>query len=101
MANRRHSTTHTDETRTRGKRRPKRSGDVLGLSDADPGVEIPRATDDRGGHPRGIDVRQPATGFGDVQRSKGATGADMGAAGEDTALSADFKRPRAAEDPEE
>jgi hypothetical protein len=30
---------------------PERQGDVLGLSDASPAVEIPRATDDRSGNP--------------------------------------------------
>jgi hypothetical protein len=74
---------------------------VLGISDTDPAVEIPRATDDRGGHPRGIEVRRPATGIGDVPQSKGATGADMGAGGEDTAVASDFRRPRTTEDQEE
>jgi hypothetical protein len=36
---------------------PERQGDVLGLSDASPAVEIPRATDDRSGNPAGIEVR--------------------------------------------
>jgi len=79
----------------------KRQGDVLGISDADPDVDIPQATNDHGGHPKGIEVRRPATGIGDLQRSKGATGADMGAAGEDTAIASDFEGPRAAEDPDE
>src|SRR5688572_6278123 len=69
-----------------------RQGDILGISDVTPGGEIPRAPDD-GGHPTGIDVRQPATGFGDVPQSKGATGIDIGAAGEGTDISRDERRP--------
>jgi hypothetical protein len=53
---------------------PERKGDVLGLSDASPAVEIPRATDDRSGNPAGIEVRAPATGTGDLRQTKGATG---------------------------
>lgn len=85
----------------REQERPAREGDVLGISDADPDVTIPQATDDHGGNPKGIEVGRRATGIGDLTRSKGATGADMGAGGEDTAISTDFQGPRAAEDPEE
>jgi hypothetical protein len=63
---------------------PSRTGDVLGLSDAPPEVEIPRATEDRSGHPAGIEVRTPASGTGDLRRGKGATGMEMGAGGSGT-----------------
>jgi hypothetical protein len=72
---------------------PERLGDVLGLSDASPDVEIPRATEDRGGHPAGIEVREHATGIGDLGRGKGATGIQMGAAGSGTDLTPDPERP--------
>jgi len=61
---------------------PARHGDVLGLTDADPNVEIPRATNDRGGNPKGIEVGSPATGveeWGNTER--GAVGVDLGGAG--------------------
>jgi hypothetical protein len=76
--------------------KPAREGDVLGISDADPDVEIPRATQDRGGNPAGIEVGERATGIGDVRRSSGATGIDMGAGGEGTHITSRPKRPRAA-----
>ena len=63
---------------------PNRLGDVLGLSDAPPEVDIPRATQDRGGHPAGIEVRTPTTGTSELQRGKGATGIQMGAGGSGT-----------------
>lgn len=72
---------------------PERHGDVLGLSDASPAVEIPRATDDRGGNPAGIEVREHATGTGDLTRGKGATGIQMGGSGSGTGLEPDSKRP--------
>jgi hypothetical protein len=72
---------------------PERLGDVLGLSDASPAVESPRATDDRGGNPAGIDVREPATGFGDLTRGKGATGALLGGGESGTDLKPEPKRP--------
>jgi len=65
---------------------PARQGDILGLSDVSPDVEIPQASRDHGGHPAGIDVRQPTTGTAELKRSKGATGMDMGAAGSGTDL---------------
>jgi hypothetical protein len=71
----------------RNKKDKKHSGDVLGLGDASPAVEIPRATQDRGGHPKGIEVRRPSrehTGTNDLEQSKGATGIDMGAGGSGT-----------------
>ena len=72
---------------------PERLGDVLGLSDASPDVEIPRATDDRSGNPAGIEVREHASGIGDLARGKGATGIQMGAAGSGTDLTPDPPRP--------
>jgi hypothetical protein len=72
---------------------PERLGDVLGLSDASPAVEIPRATDDRSGNPAGIEVRDPATGTGDLLRGKGATGIQLGAGESGTDLEPDQKRP--------
>ena len=72
---------------------PERLGDVLGLSDASPAVEIPRATDDRGGNPAGIEVREPTTGTADLVRGKGATGIQMGASGSGTGLEPDTRRP--------
>jgi hypothetical protein len=74
---------------------PERQGDVLGLSDASPAVEIPRATDDRSGNPAGIEVRSPATGAGELRQTKGATGVQMGAAGSDTDAEPDDLRPAA------
>lgn len=60
---------------------PARHGDILGITDADPNVEIPRATEDRSGNPKGIEVRGHATGIGHLKQSKGATAIDMGAGG--------------------
>lgn len=76
---------------------PKREGDVLGLSDADPAVEIPRATEDRGGNPTGIEVGSAATGGGELTRSKGATGIDMGAGGTGTDIDPSGTRPSRSE----
>ena len=95
MRNERDEVTREDELPPQ---RPKREGDILGLSDADPHVDIPQATDDHGGNPRGIEVRDHATGIGDLTRSKGATGMDMGAGGEDTELASDFEGPRSSKD---
>jgi hypothetical protein len=74
---------------------PERQGDVLGLSDASPAVEIPRATDDRSGNPAGIEVRSPATGTGDLKQTKGATGIQMGAAGSGTDIQPEDLAPAA------
>lgn len=65
---------------------PERHGDVLGITDADPNVEIPRATEDRGGNPKGIEVRGHASGIGELKQTKGATGIDMGAGGKGTGV---------------
>lgn len=80
---------------------PTRKGDVLGLSDVTPDVEIPQASRDHGGHPKGIEVRQPTTGTAELKRSKGATGIDMGAAGSGTDLDPNEVRPRDPNDPNE
>ncbi len=45
---------------------PARQGDILGLSDVTPDVEIPQASRDHGGHPAGIEVRQPTTGTAEL-----------------------------------
>jgi hypothetical protein len=81
--------------------RPAHGGDILGLGDAPPEVEIPRATTDRGGHPQGIEVGHRATGIGDVPQSSGATGIDMGGGGEGTDVSSRPRRPVAQPDEEE
>ena len=65
---------------------PARHGDIIGVTDADPNVEIPRATEDRGGNPTGIEVREHASGIGELKRTKGATGIDMGAGGTGTGV---------------
>ena len=65
---------------------PERHGDVLGITDADPNVEIPRATQDRGGNPKGIEVRDHASGIVELKQTKGATGIDMGAGGKGTGV---------------
>jgi hypothetical protein len=74
---------------------PERQGDVLGLSDASPAVEIPRATDDRSGNPAGIEVRTPTSGTSELQQTKGATGVQMGAAGSGTDVQPDDLKPAA------
>ena len=73
-----------------------RQGDVLGLSDASPAVEIPRATDDRSGNPAGIEVRVPTTGTSELRQTKGATGVQLGASGSGSDLDPDADRPVAA-----
>jgi hypothetical protein len=75
---------------------PERQGDILGLSDVTPDVEIPRATTDRGGHPAGIEVRSPTTGTSELKQGKGATGVQMGAAGSGSDVDQDQPRPAAA-----
>jgi hypothetical protein len=71
--------THLDEKAHDSDHEPDRYGDVLGVSDAPVDVEIPRATEDRGGHPAGIEVRKRSTGTGHLQQSDGAVGVDIGA----------------------
>ena len=80
---------------------PARKGDILGLSDVTPDVEIPQASRDHGGHPAGIEVRQPTTGTAELKQSKGATGIDMGAAGSGTDLDPNEVRPRSVTNPDD
>jgi hypothetical protein len=70
----------------------KRPGDVLGLSDADPSVEIPRATDDRS--PSHVSDEPATRRRSALQRTPGATGIDMGAGGTGTDIEApSIRRP--------
>lgn len=62
---------------------PEREGDVLGISNANPDVKFPTRKGSGGGV-RGIDVRTPTSGLGDVPQRAGATGIDMGRGGEGT-----------------
>ena len=55
-----------------------REGDILGISDADPSVQLPVTGRRDGRRPAGIEVTTPATGIGDVPQRSGATGADLG-----------------------
>jgi hypothetical protein len=92
--------------RSRAKKRdtdqtPHHKGDVIGISDADPNVDIAKPMNRGSGHPKGIDVRDPASGMGDVHRGSGATGIDMGGSGEGTDVDPDSSRPHSAEDQEE
>jgi hypothetical protein len=59
-------------------------GDVLGISNAT--ADIPRATTDRGGHPRGIELDEDRPGSRDVEQAPGATSIDMGSGGEGNAI---------------
>lgn len=76
----------TDKKTRNPDEEPARHGDILGVTDADPDVEIPRATTDRGGNPKGIEVGERATGIGEAKPGKGATGIDMGAGGKGTGV---------------
>jgi hypothetical protein len=67
----------------------KERGDVIGLGDADPDVKLPGNIRRDGSHPAGIDVRDHASGIGDVSQTAGATGIDMGAGGSGTHVNAD------------
>lgn len=88
-----------DEEEAAKAEEPARKGDILGLSDVSPDVEIPQASRDHGGHPAGIEVRTPTTGTAELKRSKGATGIDMGGAGSGTDLDPDEIRPHNPIDP--
>jgi hypothetical protein len=74
---------------------PERQGDVLGLSDVSPDVEIPRATEDRSGNPAGIEVRAPTTGTSELRQTSGATGVQLGSAGSGTDLDSNEDKPAA------
>jgi hypothetical protein len=86
MDNERRHTTPPPARDTAHEQAPRHEGDILGLSDADPAVEIPRATDDRGGNPEGIEVGPASDPMGGLRRTKGATGIDMGAGGQGTGV---------------
>jgi hypothetical protein len=73
---------------------PAREGDVLGISDADPNVGEPRPAPSGGRRPSGIEVGERATGLGDVPPSDGASGVDMGGAGEGTDVRHETPRQR-------
>ena len=81
--------------------RKKQPGDVLGVSNPG-GPKLPHPPSD-GSTPRGIEVRgEPKRHWGneDIPQSDGASGIDMGGAGEGTGITAD-RRPRAATEDEE
>ncbi len=73
-------------------------GDILGISDAPPNLGEPHSIPGGGHRPSGIDVRDRATGIGDVPQSDGASGVDMGGAGEGTGLKHESHRERAKTD---
>jgi hypothetical protein len=75
-------------------------GDVLGISDAGPAATIP-THGGRKGHPAGIEVREHTTGIGDLHHGSGATGIDMGGAGEGTDVEPASTRRRPAQEDEE
>lgn len=54
----------------RGATAAKAVGDVLGVSQARVPAGTPRATADRGGNPKGIEVRRHATGIGHLRRAR-------------------------------
>ena len=62
------------------KERQMQEGDILGISNTT--AEIPRATSDRSGNPRGIELDEERPGSRDVGQSPGATSIDMGSGGE-------------------
>ena len=74
-----------------------REGDILGISDADPHVQIPKPAKKGSGHAIGLDVRGPATGLADLKPGKGATAIDMGGGGEGNDISSHSSRPFTAE----
>ena len=90
-----HRVPKDEVARDRSDDRPLREGDVLGVSDAPPDVEIPRATTDRGGHPAGIEVRERTSGNSELRQTPGATGIDMGAGGTGTDIEPPSRRPAA------
>jgi hypothetical protein len=80
--------------------RKHQEGDVLGISDAGPAAQISRRGGRRG-HPAGIEVREHATGIGDLHRGSGATGIDMGGGGTGTDVESTSTRRRPAQENEE
>lgn len=79
----------------------KHEGDVLGISKAKPDATIPRPAKRGSGAVQGIEVRDRATGIGDVPQRSGATGIDMGAGGEGTHITQHPSRPKSAEPDED
>ena len=79
----------------------KQTGDILGLSDSPASASIPQATTDHGGHPQGIELggRRRHWGADELQQSKGATGADMGAGGNGTDIETESATPGERERP--
>ncbi len=76
---------HTTQPPTRERvdeKAPKRAGDILGISDADPAVPIPQATTDRS--PSHVSDEPATARTTPLQQTKGATGIDMGAGGTGT-----------------
>jgi hypothetical protein len=66
-------------------RKPDQEGDVIGISH--PTGSIPHENIGKGGHPKGIELEedQGTPGLRDVPQRSGATGADLGGAGQGTA----------------
>ena len=82
------------------KRKKEQPGDVLGVSNPE-GPRLPHPPSD-GSTPRGIDVRPERErhwGIEDVPQSDGATGIDMGAAGEGPQIADERPHPKAGEEP--
>jgi len=77
----------------RNKKDKKMGGDILGISDTPASTTIPQATNDHGGHPRGIEIGEHRrhSGADELERSKGATGIDMGGGGSGTDLESNRK----------
>jgi hypothetical protein len=73
---------------------PQREGDVLGISDAPLNVGEPHSVPGGGRRPSGIEVRDRATGLGDVPQHDGASGVDMGGGGEGTDVRLESPRER-------
>jgi hypothetical protein len=89
-----------DDRKNRAREEPKHEGDVLGISDAGGTATIPTARPAKS-TPKGIEVRERATGIGDVPQRSGATGIDMGAGGEGTDVTTNPSRPKSSEPDEE
>ena len=86
---------------SRKKNKPAREGDVLGISNADPGVKIPAPPGKLHGHHEGIEVRRHASGIGDLTHGTGATGVDMGGGGAGTDVDQGHARRRPAQENED
>jgi hypothetical protein len=78
------------------KNKKEQPGDVLGVSNPGPGPQLPHPPSD-GSTPRGIDVRSERKrhwGIEEMPQSDGASGIDMGGAGEGTQVAAEHPRPK-------